>query len=89
MFFEDFVPGRVFELGSPMPYALPTTRASLAQGRVLLPDGSPAPLGKLVLAPCWVDVEGVPVVRDPATGATVYRAPQNAHVSVSAPETCS
>ena len=81
--------GRVFELGSPMPYALPTTRASLAQGRVLLPDGSPAPLGKLVLAPCWVDVEGVPVVRDPATGATVYRAPQNAHVSVSAPETCS
>jgi hypothetical protein len=81
--------GRVFELGSAMPYDLPTTPVRLDDGRVVLEDGTPARLGRLVLAPCWVDVAGTQVARDRSTGATVYRVPRQVRVNVSAPETCS
>jgi hypothetical protein len=80
--------GRVFELGSPMPYDLPTTRVALDDGRVVLENGRAAQLGDLVLAPCWVDVEGTPVVRDAATGATIYRVPDQVRARVSPQETC-
>ena len=52
--------GDVYEIGSPVPYGvdLPTTPVRLSSGRVVLEDGRPAPLGPLVLAPCFVRVEG-------------------------------
>jgi len=65
--------GPVFELGTPMPYGLPSTRVRLNDGRVVLEDGRPAALGALVLAPCHVRVDGEPIARDPATGAVVVR----------------
>jgi hypothetical protein len=81
--------GRVYELGSPMPYNLPTTPVRLEGGRVVLEDGSAARLGELVLAPCWVNVEGARIARDTVTGATVYRVPGQVRARVSSPETCS
>jgi hypothetical protein len=71
-----------------MPYDLPTTRVALDDGRVVLENGRAAQLGDLVLAPCWVDVEGTPVVRDAATGATIYRVPDQVRARVSPQETC-
>ena len=65
--------GDVYELGTPLPYALPATRVRLERGRVVLPDGRPAALGELVLAPCHVEVVGARVVEDAATGAAVTR----------------
>ena len=82
--------GRVYELGSPMPYSadLPSTRVRLADGRVVLEDGTPASLGPLVLAPCFVRVDGTPLARDSATGAIVYRVPRALRVTVSDPGGC-
>jgi hypothetical protein len=68
--------GEVFELGAPQPFAvdLPATSVRLAENRrVLLDDGRPARIGELVLAPCFVRVDGVPLARDVVTQATVYR----------------
>ncbi len=67
--------GTVYQLGSPQPFAidLPATPVRLSGRRVVLEDGRPAPLGPLVLAPCFVHVEGTPIARDSDTGAVVYR----------------
>jgi hypothetical protein len=80
--------GDVYEIGTPLPYGLPATRVRLEQGVVVLPDGRPAPLGRLVLAPCQVRVAGVPVAEDPSTGAAVIRVEQPVRASVTRPGSC-
>jgi hypothetical protein len=80
--------GRVFELGTPMPYALPSTRASLVRGRVILEDGRPAPLGKLVVVPCYVRLAGTAVRRDSTTGAVLIRVADPPRATVTAPDSC-
>ena len=78
----------VYELGSPLPYDLPSTPVKLREGRVVLEDGTPARLGKFVLVPCYVRVTGTPVARDPSTGAVVMRVRQPARAVVASPESC-
>ena len=80
--------GDVFELGTPMPYGLPSTRVQLKRGRVSLADGRPAPLGELVLAPCHVHVEGVRIARDATTGAAVVRVSHPVRATVVPPASC-
>ncbi len=80
--------GAVYELGTPMPYGLPSTRVRLDDGRVVLEDGRPAPLGKLVLTPCHVRLAGVQIVRDPSTGATVVRVDGAVRATVVEPGSC-
>lgn len=80
--------GDVFEIGSPMPYGLPSTRVTLESGRVTLPDGRAAALGDLVLVPCYVHVRGTTVVRDPGTAASLIRPARPIRVSVDDPESC-
>jgi len=82
--------GDVYELGSPMPYGvdLPTTPVRLSKGRVVLEDGTPAPLGSLVLAPCYVHLVGDVVARDSATGASVYRVSGPVRAAVTRPHEC-
>jgi hypothetical protein len=88
-FFNRNVDG-VYELGSPMPYGpdLPSTRVRLREGEVVLADGSPANLGDYVLAPCFVHVDGDPVARDAATGATLYRVPAVVRATMSSWRSC-
>lgn len=81
--------GEIYELGTPMPYGLPSTRVRLDDGRVVLEDGRPAPLGQLVLAPCHVRVAGVPVARDSSTGAVVFRVRGPVRAMVYEPGSCS
>jgi len=78
----------VYELGSPMPYGLPSTRVHLEDGRVVLEDGRPAPLGKFVLAPCYVRVAGVPIARDLSTGAVVFHVRGPVRAAVARPTSC-
>ncbi|MDQ3380632.1 MAG: hypothetical protein M3546_09985 [Actinomycetota bacterium] len=80
--------GAVYELGSPMPYELPSTHVRLEGGRVVLDDGRPAALGDLVLAPCHVRIKGVPIARDPPTGAVVYRVSETVRATVVKPGSC-
>ena len=51
-------------------------------------NGRPARLGKFVLVPCHVRVEGVPIARDLSTGATVFRVTTPARASVADPASC-
>lgn len=82
--------GSVYELGSPMPYGidLPSTRVRLAGRLVVLDDGRPAAMGRFVLAPCYVHVDGEPVARNTATGAAVYRVRGAVRATVSEPREC-
>jgi Dolichyl-phosphate-mannose-protein mannosyltransferase len=80
--------GAVYELGSPMPYDLPTTRVRLADGRVVDESGRSADLGGLVLVPCHVDVVGTSVARDPSTGAQVVRVSYPLRARVARPDSC-
>ena len=82
--------GGVYELGSRMPYAadLRATHVRLHNREVVLDDGTPAHLGPFVLAPCFVRVDGDPVARDAATGATLYRVPKTVRVTMSEPRGC-
>ena len=65
--------GRVFELGTPLPFGLPSTAVILQGDRVVLEDGTPADLGEIVLAPCHIHVSGEEIARDPSTGARLVR----------------
>ena len=80
--------GDLYELGSPMPYGLPATQVHLEAGRIVLDDGRPAPLGQLVLAPCYVRVAGVPIARDLSTGAVVVRVRGPIRAVVARPAPC-
>jgi hypothetical protein len=80
--------GDVYEIGTPLPYGLPATRARLVQGVVVRSDGRPAPLGPLVLVPCHVEVAGTTVAEDTATGAAVIRVEQPVRASVTRPGAC-
>ena len=80
--------GAVYELGTPMPYGLPSTRVRLDDGRVVLEDGRPAPLGELVLIPCHVRLAGVQIARDASTGATVVRVNGAVRATVLEPGSC-
>jgi hypothetical protein len=64
----------VYELGTPMPYDLPSTRVRLDHGRVVLANGRTTPLDAFVLVPCNVRLDGELVARDPGTGIAVFRA---------------
>lgn len=86
-FFNRRIDG-VYELGSPMPYGLPTTKVHLKDGRVVLRDGSPAPLGEFVFAPCHVHVSGVVIARDALTGARVTRVQGPVSATVANPGSC-
>lgn len=81
--------GDVYELGSPLPYALPSTQVRLEGRALLLEDGRPAPLGELVLAPCYVRVAGDRVITDVSTGATVWRVADPPRAVVADPTSCS
>jgi hypothetical protein len=80
--------GDVYELGTPMPYGLPSTRVRLENGRVVLEDGRVAPLGELVLAPCHVRVVGVPVAQDPWTAMAVVRVSRPVRATVTEAGSC-
>ena len=80
--------GSVYELGSPMPYGLPTTEVALAGDRVVTAEGRPADLGSFLLAPCYVRVVGAPVARDPGTGAHVDRVGYPLRARVTSPDSC-
>ena len=86
-FFNHSV-GTVYELGTPMPYDLPATHVRLQNGVVVLADGRPAPLDELILVPCHVRVDGVPIARDPATGAAVVRVNRPVRASILEPGSC-
>lgn len=79
---------RVYEIGTPLPYNLPSTRVRLQEGQIVLENGRPAQLGELVLVPCHVRVEGVPIVRDPGTGAGVFRVRNPVSATVADPGSC-
>ncbi len=79
---------RVYELGLPMPYGLPATRVRLEGRRVVLLNGSAAPLGEFVLVPCHVLISGVPIARDPSTRAAVVRVHHPVRVTVLEPGSC-
>jgi hypothetical protein len=80
--------GAVYEIGTPLPYSLPSTRVRLTAGRIVLANGRPAQLGGLVLVPCHIRVAGVPIARDPATGAGVFRVTTPLRVRVDDPASC-
>jgi hypothetical protein len=80
--------GRIYELGSPMPYGLPSTPVRLANGRVVLYNGRAAPLGELVLAPCHVRIAGAVAARDTTTGASVIRVSKPIRATVTTPDSC-
>jgi len=80
--------GPVYELGSAMPYGLPSTAVRLKGGRVVLEDGRAAPFGELVLIPCHVRVAGTVVTRDTTTGASVVRVSSPIRATVTTPESC-
>lgn len=81
--------GPVYELGTPMPYGLPSTPVRLDDGgRVVLAGGRSAQLGDLVLAPCHVQVAGVPIARDPSTGAAVVRVRGPVRATIAEPGSC-
>lgn len=79
---------RVYELGSPMPYGLPATPVRLEGRRVVLSNGRAAQLGEFVLVPCHVLITGVPITRDPSTGASVVRVGHPVRVTVLEPGSC-
>jgi hypothetical protein len=64
--------GRVYEIGSPLPYGLPATRARLQDGEVVLGSGHPVRLGDFVFAPCYVKVDGRRLAYDAQTGSAVW-----------------
>ena len=80
--------GTVFELGSPLPYGLPTVPVALVAGHAQLLSGQPAALGDLVLVPCYVHVRGTSVARDVHTGASVIRVSRPLNVSIDPPDSC-
>jgi hypothetical protein len=80
--------GDIYELGTPMPYGLPSTRVRLDDGRVVLEDGRFAQLGALVLVPCHVRVEGMAIARDPRTGMAVVRVTRPVRAAVVEPGSC-
>lgn len=80
--------GRVFELGSSLPYALPATSVRLVDGRVQLENGQPAALGDLVLTPCYIHVRGATVAHDPLTGASVIRVHGTVQARIDPPDSC-
>jgi hypothetical protein len=80
--------GDVYEIGSPIPFGLPSTPVRLAGERVLLLDGRPAPLGELVLTPCHVRVRGAVIARDAVTGFSVVRVRKPLRVAVTEPGAC-
>ena len=80
--------GKVYEIGGPLPYALPSTKVRLEGGRVVGSDGSRIDLGRYVLTPCHVDISGITVARDPVTGARVVRVGDASAVNVQEPESC-
>jgi hypothetical protein len=83
--------GTVYQLGAPQPFAIDlrsTPVARLSDGRIVLPDGSAAPIGPLILAPCHVRVEGEMIARDSATGAVVYRVDGGVRATTLEPGSC-
>jgi Dolichyl-phosphate-mannose-protein mannosyltransferase len=80
--------GPVYEIGTPLPYNLPSTPVRLQNGRIVLENGRPARLGKLLLVPCHVRVEGTTVARDRATGAGVFRVGNPVRAVVTDPTSC-
>lgn len=79
--------GEVLEMGSPLQYGLPATRTTLDGDRVVLEDGTSAPLDTLVLTPCHVRVEGEVIATD-STGLTVVRVATLPKVTVGRPGVC-
>ena len=86
-FFNRRVAG-VYELGSRLPYNLPSEAVSLRGSRVVDADGRPVDAGELVLVPCHVTVVGEPVVTNVAVGATVVRVEPPLRATVADPLTC-
>ena len=80
--------GDVYEVGSPMPYRLPSTKVRLDGDRIVLDDGRPAPLGEFVLVPCHVRLIGETIVEDRATGARVVRVANPPRAKVASPDSC-
>jgi hypothetical protein len=80
--------GDVYEIGTPLPYKLPSTKVRVRDGHLVMENGHQAELGEFVLAPCHVRVVGVPIARDQRTGARVYRVTGPARVSVASPSSC-
>ena len=80
--------GDVYELGSPLPYKLPSTSVQLAPDGRILAGGSSALLGDLVLVPCYVQLTGRVRAADAATGAKVVEVGRSPTVTVASPDSC-
>ena len=66
--------GDVVEIGVPMPYALPSRKATIVAGQVRDVDGALIK-ARYVLAPCWVTIAGKRIASDDRADASVYRIP--------------
>ena len=80
--------GTVFELGSQLPYELPSVPVRLDNESLVLRDGRPAPVGRFVLVPCHVAVIGRSVARDRWTGARIVEVREPVRVAVADPLSC-
>jgi hypothetical protein len=80
--------GHVYEIGSPLPYALPTTGGVRVGEFVATNDGAPLDAGTLVFVPCHVTPLGRTVGADHRTGAAVYRVERPLRLRVRDPVDC-
>jgi hypothetical protein len=80
--------GDVYEIGSLLPYNLPSERVRLRSSRVVHGDGRPVDVGSLVLVPCHVRVVGETVASNVAVGATIVRVEPPLRATVADPLTC-
>lgn len=78
----------VYEIGSPMPYLLPTTRVELNAQGVVVADGAAVDMDELVLVPCYIQIEGRPVAYDDSSGAAVVRIKKPVRAQVLDDRTC-
>ncbi len=80
--------GTVYEVGSPLPYGLPSVPVSTDGAGVVRSLGRPVSLGNYVLAPCHVRLNGRVVARDTGTGAAVYRVGDVVTARIADPASC-
>lgn len=80
--------GTVYEIGSPMAYALPTLSAHVRADGVVTHAGTPLDAGRLVFVPCHVRPVGDVIAVDRQTGASVYRVSRPLRVNLAHPQSC-
>lgn len=80
--------GDVYEVGSPLPYGLPSVSATTDSAGTVTASGRPVALGDFVLVPCHIRPSGRLLARDEGTGAAVYRVGEVVRVTIADPASC-